>query len=191
MAKVLSRLWHAVLMTCLWTAACFAQPIHFSCPPAGTVEQRGLGKLTYTGPSSADSFICEFSDYSNRSKSLLFNFYAPDATNKETIRSEMIDLLSRKKPTVSFEFTTRQSPWMFKHTWTYLRRERLRIGGRTFNTVVLEEETLQTNGAQLHGVFTRWLDPMNGLWLKSHFRYISGQVTGGVSGYQDVSITFP
>jgi hypothetical protein len=183
------RLWLWMVAGCLMCGSAHAQPVQFACPKAGTVEQRGLGKITYTGPSPSDPYLCTSLNYANRPQALLFNFYIVDDSSKAAVRTAMIDLLSGAKTSVSFDFTTPRDRYFFHHTWTFLRREHLTIDGWRFNTIVFDEETQQTNGAELHGHFTRWLDPVNGLWLRSRFKYVSGQMTGGVGGYSDVSIT--
>jgi hypothetical protein len=174
----------------------YAQPapqgaIHFNCPKAGTIEQRRLGSIHYEGSAPNDVFVCKRLDYLNRPYTLLFNYFGTlnNADNTQ-LRSAMTDLLSFNKPVVSF---TQTSDHRFIHneTWSYLRKERIKIGTMMFNTIVLRQDDEQTTGNRLHQIVDHWLDPVNGLWLKQTFTYVSGQVTGGVGNYLAVAITLP
>jgi hypothetical protein len=167
-----------------------AQPVAFACPRAGVVEERGLGKLQYTGPASSDPMVCNRLNYKNESESRLFNFYLLESSSNAAVKAGLSDLFAGRQARVSFDYTS-PTRYLSHETWTILRREKISIGGQQLDTVVFDRETLyQTRGA-FHGHFVQWLDPKNGLWVKSETNVISGQVNGQPSNYQDHAITLP
>jgi hypothetical protein len=167
-----------------------AQPIEFNCPKAGVIEERGLGKIQYTGASPNDPYVCNRIDYRNQPESRLFNFYLLEDSSNAQVKAALTDLFSGRKTSVSFDYTS-PTRYLSHETWTILRREPVTIGGKTLNTVVFDRETQYETRGAFHGHFVQWLDPKNGLWVKSETNVISGQTSGQPPTYQDHSITLP
>ncbi len=166
------------------------EPVDFTCPRPGTIEQRSLSQRKYVGVDPTDHYICVRHSFTGQIEAMLFNFFPlTDDDSNRVIRSSMIALLSFSSKSVSFSNIT-QNRFLWYQTWTFLRREPLTIGGRTFNTLVLREDGEQMAGAQQHGQWDRWLDPETGLWLKATYKHISG-MEKGVSAYEDTEVILP
>jgi hypothetical protein len=165
---------------------------HFACPQYGTVEERVPGEVHYQGASPKDPYVCTRLDYSNRPVSLLFNFFGIQNNTDDTVRVAMLALLSGKQQTATFDQVT-NNRFLHHETWTYLRREPLKVGAQTFDTIVLEQDDNQSeHGNLLHQVVDHWLDPEHGLWLKRvRTRVLAGQVTGSAAAAEVISVTFP
>jgi hypothetical protein len=167
-----------------------AQPVEFTCPRAGVIEERALGRLQYTGAAAGDPLICNRFNYKNEPESRLFNFYELENSSNGAVRGALTELFAGRKTSVSFDYTSPRR-YLSHETWSILRREQLNIGGKTFDTVVFDRETTYENRGAFHGHFVQWLSPKNGLWLRSETHFISGQVSGQPPTYQDQSITLP
>jgi hypothetical protein len=178
------------VLGCGGITAAQAQPVAFTCPRPGVIEERGLGKLQYTGPASNDPMICNRLNYKNEPESRLYNFYLLEGTSNAAVKTGLSDLLSGRQAKVSFDYTS-PTRYLSHETWTILRREKVSIGGQQLDTVVFDRETLYETRGAFHGHFVQWLDPKNGLWVKSETNVISGQVNGQPVTYQDHSITLP
>jgi hypothetical protein len=92
---------------------------------------------------------------------------------------------------LSASTTRRQHDTLSHETWTILRREQVNIGGKPIDTVVFDREALYETRGAFHGHFTQWLNPKNGLWVKSETNVVSGQAAGQPPSYQDHAITLP
>ena len=185
----------AVLLTCM-TAAKADQP-SFSCPKAGTVEERGVSTLTYTGASPADPYVCTRLDARSKPELRMFNLYALSDSNNTAAantaaRAGMIDLLSGRKTTVSFPYTAFNG-YVEQDTWTLLRREPYSIDGNTVEVLVLDHEVAgdARGTSAFHGRYTHWLDPKSGVWLKTELAVISGSANFWPQAYRVRSVRLP
>ncbi len=178
------------------TAAHAAQ-VTFSCPAPGTLEQRGVSTLKYTGTSAADSFVCARLDPRGKAELRLFNLYALSGTNNTAAanvaaRSGMMDLLSGRKTSVSFPYTAFNG-YIQQDTWTLLRREPYAIDGKTVEVLVLDHDVASdargTSG--FHGRYTHWLDPKTGIRLKMELSVITGSANFWPQAYRVRSVTLP
>jgi hypothetical protein len=167
-----------------------AQVVDFACPKAGVVEERGLGKIQYTGASPSDPYVCNRQNYKNEPEARLFNFYLLEDSSNAAVRAALTEILSGRKPSVKFDYTS-PTRYLSHETWTFLRREQVTIAGKAIATVVYDRETTYETRGAFHGHFVQWLDPKNGLWVKGESNFISGQVSGQPPSYQDHSITLP
>jgi hypothetical protein len=167
-----------------------AQAVDFACPRNGVIEERALGKLQYTGAAATDPVVCNRLNYKNEPESRLFNFYLLENSSNAAVKAGLSDLFSGRKTSVSFDYTS-PTRYLSHETWKLLRREQVTIGGKPLNTVVYDRETLYETRSGFHGHFVQWLDPKNGLWVKSETNVISGQVSGQPQTYQDHAITLP
>jgi hypothetical protein len=167
-----------------------AQPVPFACPRNGVIEERALGKLQYTGAASNDPYICNRLNYKNEPESRLFNFYLLEDSSNTAVRTALLDLFAGRKTKVTFDYTS-PTRYLSHETWTILRHEQVTIGGKAIDTVVCDRETQYETRTAFHGHFVQWLDPKNGLWVKSETNAISGQVNGQPPSYQDHAITLP
>jgi hypothetical protein len=169
-----------------------AQAANFTCPKEGTVEVRGVYKVQYLGPSGTDPYVCNSLDAWGKKKALLFNYFLVNDANKSpAARDGLIALLSGSKTSVTFDNTNVATGYGFHGTWTFLRRETLTVGSKTFNTMVFERKSRRI-GTSWEGEYLLWLDPRSGLWLKSVFRFIDGISSGQpYANYEDVSISLP
>jgi hypothetical protein len=185
----------AILLVC--TTAAEADQISFSCPRAGTVEERGVSTLKYTGTSPADPYVCARLDARSKPELRLFNLYALSDTNNTAAantaaRAGMIDLLSGRKTTVSFPYTAFNG-YIEQDTWTLLRREPYSIDGNTVEVVVLDHEVAgdSRGTSAFHGRYTHWLDPKSGVWLKTELSVISGSANFWPQAYRVRSVRLP
>lgn len=179
-----------VLVTIISAVGARAQPVNFACPRAGVIEERGLGKLQYTGAAPNDAFVCNRLNYKNEPESRLFNFYLLESSSNAAVRAGLADLFAGKQASVSFDYTS-PTRYLSHETWKVLRREQVTIGGKALDTVVFDRETTYETRGAFHGHFVQWLEPKSGLWVKSETNVISGQVAGQPPSYQDHSITLP
>lgn len=167
-----------------------AQPVSFACPKAGTVEERALGKLQYTGPSPSDPLICTFTNYRNEKESRLYNYYPPDAATAGPIKAGLADLFAGRKASVTFDYTS-PTHYISHETWKIARRESVSIGGRTVDTVVFDIDRIYETRNENHFHLMGWLDAKDGLWVKGQSNVVSGQANGLPPSYQDHAITVP
>jgi hypothetical protein len=167
-----------------------AQPVDFACPKGGVIEERALGKLLYTGASPSDPYLCNRLNYKNEPEARLFNFYLMGDANNAAVRPALLELLSGRNTKVTFAYTS-PTRYLSQETWTFVRREKVAVGGKTIDAIVLDREAEYQNRGAFHGHWVQWLDPKNGLWVKSQFNFISGQTSGQPPSYEDHSITIP
>jgi hypothetical protein len=168
------------------SVATSAEPAAFSCPKAGTVEQRGAYTFKYKGPSAKDRYLCTGVDSFDKPFARMFNLYGPIFSKAPNLRSGMLDLLSGKQTSVSFTFEDKSS-----ETWKFLRREQVIIAGKQINAMVFDHERQRHPNSThpFHGHYTVWLD---GLWVKSVLTSTDGEVARGeVRPYEDTLITLP
>ena len=202
-----------VLAACLICAAAasvsHAQPVAFACPKAGTVEERvdptrdgAVSTLKYTGASPGDPYLCARLAASGKPELRLFNFYLISMSDTNStaaanapVRAGMLELLSGRKASVSFDYTDPDGS-VTHQTWMFVRKEPLTVGDKTFDTSVFDQEVIGGKGqgrAAKH--YIRWLDQKAGLWLKVNFSVTSigarTATTTYVDGYRDRSITLP
>jgi hypothetical protein len=166
-----------------------AEPVNFACPRPGTVEERALGKLQYTGAAS-DPAVCNFVNYKNEPDARLFNFYPMEPSSTAAVKAGMGDLFAGRKTSVTFDYTS-PTRYLSHDTWTFTRREPVVIGGRSFDTVVLELDRQYEGRNQNHWHLVEWLSAKDGLWVKGQSTLVSGQATGMPPSYQDHAITLP
>jgi hypothetical protein len=178
----------ALITICASAGLARAQPIDFSCPKPGTVEERGAYKTQYTGASPSDPYICNGSDSWNKPQTLVFNFYKPGDIQGTDVRTGMIDLFAGRKTSVSVTLGAGGA-----ETWKILRREQITIAGKKLDTIVFdqERERFPTSMHPFHGHYTRWLDAKDGLWVKAELSVISGELALERKPYQDSAITLP
>ena len=101
----------------------------FSCPRAGVIEERGLGKLQYTGAAANDPVVCNRLNYKNEPEARLFNFYLLEDSSNAAVRAALSDLFSGRKASVSFDYTS-PTRYLSHETWKQLRREQVTVGGK-------------------------------------------------------------
>jgi hypothetical protein len=119
-------------------------------------------------------------DFRGKADSLLFNYFpVNDQYKAEDARNGFSALLSGRLKSATFEFTSAWNRHLIRDTWTFLRRETLIVDGKPFETIVFSRRAfiVKSQGGWL-GNFTLWLDPKNGLWLKSEFHLLNGTVDG-------------
>jgi hypothetical protein len=174
-----------------------ADQVAFSCPKPGTVEERGVSTLKYTGTSPSDPFVCARLDARSKPELRLFNLYALSETNNTAAanaaaQTGMLDLLSGRKTSVSFPYTA-SNGYIEQDTWTLLRKEPYSIDGKTVEVLVLDHDVVGdprgTSG--FHGRYTHWLDPKSGVWLKTELAVISGAANFYPQSYRVRSVTSP
>jgi DNA-binding winged helix-turn-helix (wHTH) protein/TolB-like protein len=163
------------------------QPVTFTCPQAGTVEVRPLGKIRHAGPSASDPDVCNWKDYWGKPRASLFNLYPVNDTDKAAVHKALSALLSGRTTGVSYDFTA--GTGNLRHvTWTFLRHETLTVGAKTFDTIVFDEKSEDANH-RWGGDYVWWFDPKNGLWLKCQFRLLFGAFQNvAYANYQDLSV---
>ena len=114
-----------------------------------------------------------------------------DQFKAEAAREAFIALLSGSQKSVTYEFVEASSRLQLRETRTLLRHEILTVDGKPFDTIVFSRRSHNVHDVWV-GDYTLWLDPRNGLWLKSEYRHIAGQLHGTLGGnYKDVSVTLP
>jgi hypothetical protein len=186
-----------VALGCIHVTAANADQAIFSCPKPGTIEERGVSTLKYTGTSPGDPFVCARLDSRAKPELRLFNLYSLSDTNNTpaanaAVRAGLLDLLSGRKTSASFAYTAING-YIQQEKWTLLRKEPYQIEGKTVETLVFDEETTGdprgTSG--FHGHYTRWLDPQSGLWLKADLAVVSGAGNFYPQAYRVRSVTLP
>ncbi len=157
-----------------------AQSADFACPKAGTVEQRAVSSTTYNGPSPSDPTICMITNRLGKPEQRLYNLFPLSDINNNAsalapMKAGLSDILSGRKTSVTFP-STLSNGYIEKDTWTFVRKEPLQVGNKTFNTLVLDREiTADPRGRSgFHGHYIMWIDPAAGLWLKSELTDASG-----------------
>jgi hypothetical protein len=179
--------------------AAHADQVMFSCPKPGTIEERGVSTLKYTGTSTADPYVCARLDPRGKPELRLFNLYAlSDNNNNNTeaanapARSGMMDLLSGRKTGVSFPYTAFNG-YIQHETWTLLRKEPYAVDGKTVEVLVLDHDVVgDSRGTSgFHGRYTHWLDPQTGIWLKTELLVIGGAANYYPQAYRVRSVTMP
>nr|WP_294504713.1 hypothetical protein [uncultured Rhodopila sp.] len=187
----------AALLIAVHVTTALAQPAPFACPKPGTVEERGVSTLKYTGTSPSDPYVCARLDPRAKPELRLFNLYALSDSNNTpaanaAVRAGLLDLLSGRKTSVSFPYTA-YNGYIQQENWTLLRKEPYSIDGKTVETLVFETETTgDSRGTSgFHGRYTRWLDPKSGVWLKADLAIISGAGNFYPQAYRVRSVTTP
>jgi hypothetical protein len=186
-----------VTASATWGSVAQAQPTGFACPKAGTIEQRGSFKITYTGQSSGDAYTCARLDPWSKPEIRLFNLYTLSETNNTAAanagaRAGMMDLLSGKKASVNFPYTSFDG-YSSQETWKFLGKEPVSLDGKTFDamTFSLERVADPRGRSAFHGNYKQWLDPKTGLWVKSELTVVGGEIGKYPRSYTDTSITLP
>jgi hypothetical protein len=189
------------LAACLTYAAAttvsYSQQVDFACPKAGTIEQRAVSTLKYTGTSPSDPYICTLINRVGKPELRLFNLFLLSDDNNTAaatgpVRAGILGLLSGRQTNVSFIYTA-PGGFLIHETWTLLRKEPLAVDGKNFNTIVFDREMTADAKQQnaFHGHYTLWLDPKTGLWLKSDLTGVSGSTNYYPQAYQIHTLTFP
>jgi len=191
------RLFFVAALLYITVTAAHADQVTFSCPKAGTVEERGVSILKYTGASPADPYVCARLDPRGRPELRLFNLYALSDTNNTAAanapaRSGMMDLLSGRKTSASFPYTAFNG-YIQHDTWTLLRKESYSIDGKTVEVLVLDHDVIgdSRGPSGFHGRYTHWLDPQTGIWLKMELAVISGSANFWPQAYRVRTVTLP
>ncbi len=166
------------------SVSAFAQPAPFSCPKPGTVETRGNLTTKYAG-TGQDPYVCRGIGIEGKPIARLFNFYPPMEAKIPGVRDSMLALISGRQTTAKVTYESGSTD-----TWTFLRREPLVIGGKSFNTMVFgfDRQRFASSSRPFHGLYTRWLDPVSGLWLKATLDKVDGQIGGEYPAYVDTAI---
>jgi hypothetical protein len=186
-------------------AACFsfaavttahAQSADFTCPKAGTVEQRAVSTYTYNG-ASPDPAICMVTNRVGKPELRLFNLYLLSDINNNAaalspIRAGMSDILSGRKTSVTYPAMA-SNGYIESETWTFARKESLKVEDKTFNALVFDREiTSDPRGrSAFHGHYTVWVDPKAGLWLKVDLMGASGATNMYPVSYRVQKVTGP
>lgn len=188
-----------IVATCLIYAAAttvsYAQSDGFSCPKAGTVEQRAVSTITYNGPSPSDPTICMITNRLRKPEQRLYNlFLLSDINNNASalapMKAGLSDILSGRKTSVTFPGMA-SNGYVETDTWNFVRKEPLTVGDKTFNTLVFDREiTADPHGrSAFHGHYMMWIDPAAGLWLKSELMGASGSTNMYPQSYRVRTIT--
>jgi hypothetical protein len=174
-----------------------AQSTDFTCPKAGTVEQRPVSTLTYAGASPSDPTICMVTNRAGKPELRLFNLYLLSDINNNAaalspMKAGMSDLLSGRKTSATFPAMA-SNGYVETDAWTFVRKEPLKVEDRTFNTIVFDREiTADPRGrSAFHGHYTVWVDSKAGLWLKNELTGASGATNMYPLSYRDQKITGP
>ena len=184
------RFYLAALVAVGFAAQASAQPVPFTCPKAGVIADFALGKIHYTGASPSDPAVCNHLNYKNEPESRLFNFYPLEDSSNAAVKSNLTELFSGRKPSVTFDYTS-PTHYLSHETWKILRREQITIGGKPVNTVVFDREALYETRNANHFHFVQWFDPKSGIWVKNESNVLGGQANGMPPSYQVRSITGP
>jgi hypothetical protein len=188
-----------IVATCLIYAAAttvaYAQSADFACPKAGTVEQRAVSTITYNGPSPSDPTICMITNRLGKPEQRLYNlFLLSDINNTASalapMKAGLSDILSGRKTSVTFPGMA-SNGYIETDTWTFVRKEPLNVGNKTFNTLVFDREvTADPRGrSAFHGHYMMWIDPAAGLWLKNELTGASGSTNMYPQSYRTQTIT--
>ncbi len=179
------------------TAVARAQPADFACPKAGTVEQRAVSTLKYTGASPGDAEVCTLLDAYGKPALRLFNLYTLSGSNNQAattapIRAGLRDLLSGRKTSASFPYTATNG-YIQQETWTFQRKASFEVNGQAFDSLVFNREiSADPRGrSNFHGRYVMWFAPKAGLWVKSDLSIISGSDIMYPKAYTDHVITLP
>jgi len=164
--------------------AAAAQSTGFVCPKAGTVEQRAVSTVTYNGSSPEDPAICMLTNRLRKPEQRLYNLFLLSNINNNAsamapIKAGMSDILSGRKTGVTFP-AMEYNGYITTNKWTFVRREPLTVGNKTFNTLVLDREVTADPRARsdFHGHYMMWIDPAAGIWLKVELSAASGATRG-------------
>jgi hypothetical protein len=178
------------------TTAGYAQSADFTCPKAGTAMDLRVSKYTYDGASPSDPLIC-LTNRNGTAEQRYFNLYMLSNNNNTAaalgpVKAGLSDMLSGRKTTVTFGATA-SNGYIASETWTFVRKQPLPIGDKSFNTMVFTREiTADPRGrSAFHGLYTVWVDPKAGLWLKTDLSNASGQVNYYPQAYTAQSVTQP
>jgi hypothetical protein len=179
------------------TTVAHAQSADFTCPTAGTVEQRAVSTYTYNGASPSDPTICMVTNRVGKPELRLFNLFPLTELNSNaqtlaTVRANMLDVLSGRKTSATFQRLAPRGS-ILQETWTFLRKEPYSLDGKTYNTVVLDEDMKgdPRERNDFHGHYTHWVDPKSGFWLKTELNVISGSTNYFPQASQIHSLSIP
>jgi hypothetical protein len=177
------------------STAAYAQSADFACPKAGTVEQRAVSTITYNGPSPSDPTICMITNRVGKPEQRLYNlFLLSDINNTASalapMKAGLSDMLSGRKTSVTFPGMA-SNGYIEKDTWTFVRKEPLTVGNKTFNTLVFDREvTADPRGrSTFHGHYMMWIDPAAGLWLKVELTGATGSTNMYPVSYRVQTVT--
>jgi hypothetical protein len=178
------------------TTAGYAQSADFTCPKAGTAMDLRVSVYKYDGASASDPLICN-TRRNGTAEQRYFNLYPVSNNNNGAaalapIKAGLSDMLSGRKTSVTFG-ATMSNGYVESETWTFVRKQNLSISDKSFNTMVFTREiTADPHGrSAFHGVYTVWVDPKAGLWLKTGLSDVSGQANLYPQPYTAQSVTLP
>ena len=187
----------ALMGSCVSAGIAQAQTVNFACPKAGIVEHRGSFKITYTGATAIDAYTCARLDPWGKPATMLFNIYALSSTNNTpaanaAARAGMTDLLSGRKTAVSFPYVA-SNGFAMQETWKFSHKDTISLDGKTLDVVVFDLDRVADPKARsdFHGSYKQWLDPKNGLWVKSELTVVGGESNKYPRPYTDSSIEMP
>jgi hypothetical protein len=166
--------------------------IGFSCPKPGTIAQFQNGKIEYAGIRNGDPYNCMRIGMKGTKGSFLVNYYAVGNEDYSTVKKAMIELLSKRAPTVTFTYTALSNRNQYQDTWRFLLKETISVGGRSFVADVYERDEQGRLGNSHHSIWTLWFDPRTGIWLKNKVAVVGGQAQGlGGTAGELLSVTEP
>jgi hypothetical protein len=185
----------ACLACAATTTIAHAQSANFTCPKAGTVEQRPVSTIAYNGPSPSDPLVCMQTNRNGQAEQRLYNLFPLSNLNDSAqtlapMKAGMSDILSGRKTNVTFPYTAFNG-YILTDAWTFVRKEPLKVGDKTFNTLVFDREVTSDPRARsnFHGHYMMWVDPAAGLWLKSELSGATGAVHMYPQSYRVTAVT--
>src|ERR1700753_742895 len=167
----------AILLVALTSMSARAET-GFSCPKPGTITQYQNGKVEYNGTRNGDPYNCLRTGITGEQRSFLANYSAVADADYPTVKKAMAEVLSKRAPTVTFTYTALSNRTQYQEPWKYLRKDTVSVGGRSFEADVYECDHQGRQGNSHHSIWTLWLDPSRGIWLKNTISVVGGQATG-------------
>jgi len=155
------------------------QPDDFACPKRGTIANYETGgKVQYLGTSENDPYNCQKIDLWGKRVGSLFNYYGVEKADYPNVRTALLNLFTRQSPSAVFVYVSLANRGQYKDTWRFLRRETVFVGSRKIEADVFERHNKGQLGNPHHSIWTLWLDPRSGIWIKTRVSVVSGNAAG-------------
>ena len=194
-AMLIRQIVAACLVYPAMSTVAHAQSANFTCPKAGTVTQLMVSTITYNGPSPSDPLVCMQTNRNGQAEKRLYNLFTlsnlnDSASTLAPMKAGMSDLLSGRKTSVTFPDTANNG-FVLTETWTFVRKEPMTVGDKTFNTLVFDREITADPRAPsaFHGHYMTWVDPAAGLWLRAELSGASGAINKYPQSYRVHTVT--
>lgn len=139
------------------------------------------------------TLICNLLDPGGRPDHYLFDIYRlsgrfDTAESNAAVREGMLDLLSGRKTNVRYF-----DGFVSSHICTLPEREHYQIKEKNYEAIVFDDKYTSDSKKKnfFHVHYIRCLNPETGLWLKSEFQGLSGDINLYEKPYLDTDITIP